>query len=147
MSQRDYEQQPEAPDLGEYVQENVGETLVGPTDSDPLDAGYVPPDRPYLSEDEASQTRARESLDQRLRRERPDVGESGYRNDAEPDRAPRLEADQVAPDTWGTEDTDALGVGISGGAASAEEAAVHEVSRGPLAERPDTDAELRGRGR
>jgi hypothetical protein len=147
MSQRDYEQQPEAPDLGEYVQEDVGETLVGPTDSDPLDAGYVPPDRPYLSEDEASQTRAQESLERRLHRERPDVGEPGYRDDADPDRAPRLEADQVTPDTWDTEDIDARGVGISGGAASAEEAAVHEVTGGPLVEGRDTDAEMRRRGR
>ena len=53
MAQRDYEEQPEAPDLGAAVQLETGATLVGPPgDRDGLDAGYVPPDRPYVLEDD-----------------------------------------------------------------------------------------------
>ncbi|HEY2203056.1 MAG TPA: DUF5709 domain-containing protein [Pseudonocardia sp.] len=125
MSQRDYEEQPEAPDLGEMVQEDPAETLVGPSDSDPLDAGYVPPDRPYLVEDDAAMSSEPEGLDGRLARERPDVGEPGATPDTQLDRAPRFEADQDARgrDTGATQATD---VGLAGGAASAEEAAVRE---------------------
>jgi hypothetical protein len=121
MRQRDYEDQPEAPDLGEVVQEDTAETLVGPPDSDVLDAGYVPPDRPYLVEDEAAATRS-EDLDQRLRRERPDVAAD---DESEPDRAGRLEATETTPDTRNTEPGMAEDAGLSGGAATAEEAAMH----------------------
>ena len=127
MSQHDYEQQPESPDLGEYVQEDPAETLVGPAGSDPLDAGYVPPDRPYLSADDPSLSGRSESLEGRLDRERPDVGDPSYRPDTEADRAPRLQVDEPTADSMYTEGTDARDVGVAGGAASAEEAAVHEM--------------------
>src|ERR1700712_5082794 len=91
MSQREYEDQPEAADLGEFIQEDSAETLTGPPNSDALDAGYVPPDRPYAL-DEQPALDDRDNLDARLRRERPDVAvddpESG--SDADPDRSGRL---------------------------------------------------------
>ena len=83
MSQRDDEDQPDAPDLGEFVQEDPAETLVGSIGSDPLDAGYIPPDRPFGLDDDQATSR----ID---------------------------------------------GGGIDGGAASAEEAAMHDhIAPGP----------------
>jgi hypothetical protein len=127
VSQRDYEEQPEAPDLAQVVQEDPGETLVGPADSDPLEAGYVPPDRPYVVDD--YQALYGDDQARRLARERPDVwaDEEASVADREPDRAPRLEAAETTPDTRYTESLEATGVGLAGGAASAEEAAVHLV--------------------
>jgi uncharacterized protein DUF6328/uncharacterized protein DUF5709 len=128
MSQPDYEPQPEAADLGEVVQEDTGETLVGPSDSDVLDAGYIPPDRPYALSDEDKLTR-NEDLDSRLHAERPDVSDDQHEPPNPPgepgDRAPRLAATSAAPDSRPTDSTTATGVGVDAGAATAEEAAVH----------------------
>jgi hypothetical protein len=52
MAQRDYEEQPEAPDLGAAIQLDSAETLVAPPERDALDAGYSPPDRPYALDDD-----------------------------------------------------------------------------------------------
>jgi hypothetical protein len=125
MSRRDYEELPEAPDLGEAVQEDTGETLVGPPDSDPLDAGYVPPDRPYLVEDDQALSGS-EDLDSRLARERPDVqpDDPASVRDQDPERAPRFSAAEPTPGTDHSESLTATDDGIAGGAASAEEAAV-----------------------
>lgn len=76
MAQRDYEEQPEAPDLGATVQLETAESLVGPADgNDAIDAGYAPPDRPYALDDDeltvAGQA-AGETLDERLAREVPE---------------------------------------------------------------------------
>ncbi|MEJ3657462.1 DUF5709 domain-containing protein [Actinomycetes bacterium KLBMP 9759] len=130
MPQRDEEHQPQSAELGAAVQLDSTETLDDPP-GDPLDAGYVPPDRPYvLDDDEVSSAGMgrTENPEERLRREEPE-------DDAmtDPNRSGRLS------DTG--ED-----VGIDGGAASAEEAAVHTVSgnrAGNTAEdidrSPDTD--------
>lgn len=76
MAQRDYEDQPEAPDLGASVQLENSETLAGPAgDRDGLDAGYVPADRPYALDDDGVTGRGMregDTLDERLRRERPE---------------------------------------------------------------------------
>src|SRR5690349_12559951 len=129
MVQRDYEVQPEAPDLGEAVQLDAAETLVGPAgdDVDPLDAGYVPPDRPYVLDDDevtVAGQEAGDTLDERLAREEPEE------LPVDLDRAGRL----VDPERSGAmERSDALegeDVGVDGGAASAEEAAVHVVDVG-----------------
>jgi hypothetical protein len=127
VTQRDYEEQPEAPDLGQNVQEDTAETLVGPPDADPLDAGYVPPDRPYALDDEQVTT-ATDSLDDRLSRERPDVSpEDPSGGEArEAGRSGRLEAASAGADGSYDEGLDGRDTGIGGGAASAEEAAVHE---------------------
>jgi hypothetical protein len=133
MAQRDYEEQPEAPDLGAAIQLDTAETLAGPPDVDALDAGYSPPDRPYALDDDqvtVAGQRDGETLDERLAREVPedvpvDVGRAGRLADPEQlglmDRTDALESQDV---------------GIDGGAASAEEAAMHVVD--PAAD-PDAD--------
>src|SRR5881227_2213401 len=73
--QHDYEPQPEAPDLGASVQLETAESLVAPPGADGLDAGYVPPDLPYLLDEQritAAELSEPETLDERLARERPD---------------------------------------------------------------------------
>jgi Family of unknown function (DUF5709) len=129
MAQRDYEPQPEAPDLGASVQLETSESLVGPPgdDVDPLDAGYSPPDRPYALDDDeltVAGQRADETLDERLAREEAeelpvDLDRAGRLTD--PDQGAALERGDAM---------DADDIGIDGGAASAEEAAVHVVDLG-----------------
>ena len=125
--QHDYEPQPEAPDLGASVQLETGESLVAPPGADGLEAGYVPPDRPYLLDERrvtAAELSEPETLDERLAREVPEEVP------VDVDRAGRL----ADPEQLGSmERTDAIegqDVGIDGGAASAEEAAVHVVDLG-----------------
>ena len=128
MAQRDYEEQPEAPDLGMSIQLETSQSLVGPPgDVDSLEAGYSPPDRPYALDDDeltVAGQRADETLDERLAREVPEEVP------VDVDRAGRL----ADPEQLGAmERTDAIegqDVGIDGGAASAEEAAVHVVDLG-----------------
>jgi hypothetical protein len=129
MAQRDYEDQPQAPDLGAAIQLETSESLVGPPgdDVDALDAGYSPPDRPYALDDDeltVAGQRADETLDERLAREEPDdlpvdLDRAGRLSD--PDQGAALERGDAM---------DADDVGIDGGAASAEEAAVHIVDLG-----------------
>jgi hypothetical protein len=139
MAQRDYEEQPEAPDLGASVQLESAATLEAPAgDRDGLDAGYVPPDRPYGLDDDAvtgAGMREGDSLDERLRREQPEEWMSedlhaGPSSGADADRSGRI---TIAGEGAALETRDAMeGVdeGIDGGAASAEEAAVHVVDAG-----------------
>jgi hypothetical protein len=126
MAQRDYEDQPEAPDLGASVQLENDQMLAGPPgDQDALDAGYVPPDRPYvLDDDDMTHRGMREgdTIDQRLHRERPEDA-----RDADPDRAGRIVLAGGGAALETPDSVDGVDVGISGGAASAEEAAVHVV--------------------
>ncbi|WP_327299856.1 MULTISPECIES: DUF5709 domain-containing protein [unclassified Streptomyces] len=115
--------------------------------SDPYDEGWSPPERP-LGVDHAGTTQEEqhegETLDQRLAEERPDpallrapagdgIGDASD-SDGEPlddevgdNRSGRL----VAPDEGAHEEAEkdmlAEDVGVDGGAASAEEAAVHLV--------------------
>ncbi|WP_374985111.1 DUF5709 domain-containing protein [Streptomyces fradiae] len=117
--------------------------------ADPYDEGYSPPERPLAADDvgtTAREQREGESLDRRLAREVPDPaqrvgdpeasdgigdlpGGMGEPMDGQVgrDRSGRL----VAPDEGVRSDTekDVVGrdVGVDGGAASAEEAAVHLV--------------------
>ncbi|HEV7829302.1 MAG TPA: DUF5709 domain-containing protein [Pseudonocardiaceae bacterium] len=142
MAQRDYEEQPEAADIADAVQDDTGETLVGPPGADALDAGYIPPDRPYGLDDNdvtpAGQLEG-ESLGERLRREQPE------QTFTDPDRSGRISiADQGAaletPDAM-----DGVDDGIDGGAASAEEAAVHYVDTSiepVVEERPIDDPDV-----
>jgi Family of unknown function (DUF5709) len=120
-------------DLGDAVQLDNAETLAGPLDDDPLDSGWIPPDRPVAVDRTgvtAREQRDGGSLEERLREEEPEVGEEepelgeGAREEPDP-RAGRL----VAPDegAHADEEPDAVAgdVGVDGGAASAEEAAMH----------------------
>jgi hypothetical protein len=124
-SETDDQEYTPAPDMAEAMQLSSEETLTGPFEADPLDAGYVPPDRPLAVDDEGvtpAEQRAGETLDSRLRREIP---EDAAVVDA--DRSGRLEAADTAPDGQVAGDGAARDVGPAGGAASAEEAAVHEL--------------------
>ncbi|GAA4883436.1 DUF5709 domain-containing protein [Kitasatospora terrestris] len=111
---------------------------------DLLDEGYSPPERP-LGVDKvgvtAAEQRDGESLDERLAQEQPDVlpdpggagdGPDGEGEPAGPATAGSRRAGRlVAPDEGVRSDTEkdlvASDVGIDGGAAGAEEAAVHIV--------------------
>ncbi|WP_329129927.1 DUF5709 domain-containing protein [Streptomyces sp. NBC_01476] len=119
------------------------DTLVDRGLEDVLDEGYSPPEKPLAVEDvgtTADEQRTGESLDERLRREVPDgqVPEGdGIGDDSDTDgelldgevgdrRSGRL----VGPDEGAHVRRDGVSgedVGIDGGAASAEEAAVHVV--------------------
>lgn len=134
MVQRDYEEQPEAPDLGSVVQLETAESLVGPPDVDVVDASWSPPDRPIVLDDDEVTLAGQEAetLDDRLAREVPedvpvDVGRAGRL--ADPEQLGLMER---------TDAMEGRDVGIDGGAASAEEAAVHVVD---LDADPDTDPE------
>lgn len=101
--------QSSAPDLGAAVQLDNAETLDGPAGgADALDAGFVPPDRPFALDDAPHET-----LDERLAAETPETAA-----DVDATRSGRL---------TGAGGGDAADVGVDGGAASAEEAAMHDV--------------------
>jgi hypothetical protein len=116
---------------------DASDTLYGDPGDDPLDAGIVPPDRWSAGEGfgtTLSEERAGESLDQLLAEEEPDPDPYAEAAEAEDDpltgddlepRAGRLVAEDEGshPDTEA--DLVARDVGIDGGAATAEEAAVH----------------------
>lgn len=139
--------QPEEPDLASALQLDTDEALTGPSDSDPLDAGYVPPDRPYGVDDKAvtpAGEREGESLEDRIAREQPDVEYGG-----DPDRSGRIVGAETGADGEISVDGAGAEVGVDGGAASAEEAAVHDVDaaiepvtdEGPVGD-PEVSADL-----
>lgn len=140
--------QPDAPDDSEvpdYEGIRESEDTLIDRGADPHDEGASPPERPLAVEKEGTtplEQSSGESLDQRLAQEEPDTaawaagndigdvpgGEGEPRDDEVGEgRAGRL----VAPDEGAHEDEEkdlvADDVGISGAAASAEEAAVHVV--------------------
>lgn len=109
-----------------------------------LDEGYSPPERPYAVEDYGTtqdEQAAGETLDRRLAREQPDPqpeadddigdlsdgdGEPWDEGEAGDARTGRLAEDDDSRATRGNR-TLGRDVGIDGGAASAEEAAVHTI--------------------
>ena len=99
--------------------------------------GTSPRTGPYgLDGDEVTPAAMREgeSLDGRLHRERPDTGVEEPTPDGG-DQPEALAGDErsgrLAP-AVDTGSTDAVDVGVSGGAASAEEAAIHTLDEPPL---------------
>jgi hypothetical protein len=110
------DRQPDSAELGEAVQLDASDTLEGTNEVDALDAGYIPPDRPFGLDDDQVNGEF-DTMDERLAREVPDDWDGG----GDPTRSGRLVADGDG------DDMDAEEVGIDGGAASAEEAAVHDV--------------------
>jgi hypothetical protein len=151
MPDQSYEQD----DIDDEGVLDPSDTLDGEPDGDPLDAGYLPTDRwsagmRYGSTE--AEERAGESLDQLLAEEEPDTtldsieelaGEDadededddagdedvdGLLLDDGPDpRAGRLVAEDEGAHSDEEPDLVAHDVGIDGGAAGAEEAAVHVV--------------------
>ena len=121
---------PETGAEGDTDQLELSDTLMGSDSAEPLDEGWSPRDRPGRHRLETEQEQyAGDSIDERLDQEVPEVWEndevgSGGR---EPDRVGRLAAG--SPDLAGrsTQSLLAEDEGISGGAASAEEAAVHLI--------------------
>jgi hypothetical protein len=105
--------------------------------SDPLDTGYSPPDyRPQNTRygTTAEEQREGETLDQRLAEEEPDIqpGDEPESDFDRSDNAADVRAGRLyAPDegAHGDDESDAIAfdAGISGGSASAEEAAVHII--------------------
>ncbi|MBV9648867.1 MAG: hypothetical protein JO296_01855 [Pseudonocardiales bacterium] len=132
--QHDYEPQPEAPDLGSTVQLETSESLVAPPGADGLDSGYVAADRPYLLDERritAAELSEPETLDERLARERPDVLQWPVGIvEIDVTRAGRIVPAEADPDGEPARSLDAIGAGIDGGAASAEEAAMRVIEFG-----------------
>ena len=122
---------------------DASDTLNDDRVSDPLDVGIAPADRWHGANrfgTTAAEQRAGEPLDLRLAEEEPDVDpyaaafDSGSASDEDEDELTRRGYDRepragrlVADDDRGDVDAVAADVGIDGGAASAEEAAVHVV--------------------
>lgn len=133
---------------GSEIREDTG--LLDPEDTledrgveEALDEGYSPPERPLAVEDTGTtdaEQHTGESLDSRLARERPDrqpsagdgLGDSPDTDGEllDPEAGGRRSGRLVGPDEGAHSRQDELtgeDVGIDGGAASAEEAAVHVV--------------------
>ncbi|MDM7832133.1 DUF5709 domain-containing protein [Cellulomonas edaphi] len=106
------------------------DTLVDRGVDDLLDEGYSPPERDRATHygETAWEESHRETIDQRAAQEEPEVWEQRPRVSGEREelRAGRLVEDDGAVEAGGT-DAFAIDAGVSGGAASAEEAAIHLV--------------------
>jgi hypothetical protein len=148
---------PESPDLGASIQLESGESLDGRPGTDGLDAGYVSPNRPFGLDDPDTTPagqRERETVDERLAREIPDdtggaatapgpeLSEGEIGSEAGQGRSGRLTAAEPDPDQVPGRSLAAVDVGISGGAASAEEAAVHDLEEDEIVDPEDADRAL-----
>jgi hypothetical protein len=143
------ERRHESADLEDYEVEDASDTLEGNPGDDPLDRGVAPPERWSADIRRGSDAGERESLDDLLAEEEPDDldldGDDDLPEDSSDDeeadeyldglllddgpdpRAGRLVAEDEGAHPDDEEDLVARDVGIDGGAASAEEAAVHVV--------------------
>jgi Family of unknown function (DUF5709) len=142
----------ESEDLEDYQVQDSTDSLIGAPGDDPLDRGVVPPERWSAGVrfgDTANEQSEGESLDQLLSEEEPDpaldLDEDEEDEDEEDDdagdedvdglllddgpdpRAGRLVAEDEGAHPDEEEDLVATDVGIDGGGATAEEAAVHVV--------------------
>ena len=143
----------ESADLEDYSVQDPSDSLIGDSEDDPLDRGVAPPERWSAAMkfgSTADEQEAGESLDQLLAEEEPEAGLDldddddlpeddedtdeadeyldGLLLDDGPDpRAGRLVAEDEGAHPDEEADLVARDVGIDGGAASAEEAAIHVV--------------------
>jgi hypothetical protein len=121
------ERRHESADLEDYDVQDGSDSLDGDPGDDPLDRGVVPPERWSAAMKygtTAAEQEDGESLDQRLAEEEPD----SLPLDDDPDpRAGRLVSKDETADASEEDDLEARDAGIDGGAATAEEAAVHVV--------------------
>ncbi len=140
----------ESADLEDYSVQEPADSLTGEPGepgSDPLDRGVAPPERWSAEVRRGSDAGGQESLDQLLAEEEPDTAldldddDDLPEDDEEADeyldgllledgadpRAGRLVAEDEGAHPDDEEDLVARDAGIAGGAASAEEAAVHVV--------------------
>lgn len=117
---------------GDADQLPAEDTLADRGVDDLLDEGYTVPERPRPAVSHWGETPWEESrgetLDQRVAQEEPEVWEDASPADPsrQPDRAGRLTEDDDAVEAGGN-DQFAVDAGVDGGAASAEEAAVHVI--------------------
>jgi hypothetical protein len=140
----------ESADLEDYAVEDASDTLDGDPGDDPLDRGVIPPERWSAGMKLSEQDEDSESLDELLAEEEPDTSADlddeppediygdedaadeyldGLLLDDGPDpRAGRLVAEDEGAHLVGEADLVAHDAGIDGGAATAEEAAVHVVA-------------------
>ena len=120
---------PETGAEGDSDQLSAEDTLVDRGVDDLLDEGYSPPERARTNRfgETAWEEARRETLDQRLSEEEPDFGQAPERGARQADRAGRLVQDTDALEGHRSSDTFAHDVGLAGGAASAEEAAMRIV--------------------
>jgi hypothetical protein len=142
----------ESADLEDYEVQDASDTLAGDPEDDPLDRGVIPPQRWSAGMrfgSTAAEQQSGESLDQLLAQEEPDIASDvgdelpediagdedaadedvdGLLLDDGPDpRAGRLVAGDEGAHPDREADLVARDIGIDGGAATAEEAAVHVV--------------------
>ena len=142
----------ESADLEDYSVQEPSDSLMGDPEDDPLDRGVAPPERWSAAMkfgSTADEQEAGESLDQLLAEEEPDAALDLDDDDLPEDDEDSDEADEyvdglllddgpdpragrlVAEDEGALPDEEAdlvaRDIGIDGGAASAEEAAVHVV--------------------
>lgn len=139
----------------DLAQLSQADSLIDRGVADPLDEGFVAPDH-WSAAQRFGNTPAEmaqgETIDQRVTQEEPEPS-----SDPEPDWNPNGERRQVgstragrlvAPGDAMSADTEsqavASDVGISGGAASAEEAAMHIINEEDLARHGDEDSEPAG---
>lgn len=147
---------PESPDLGASIQLESGESLDGQPGTDGLDALTVAPNRPFGLDDPNTTPegqRERETIDERLTREIPDdsggaatapgpeLSEGEIASEAGQGRSGRLAAAETDADEHAGRSLAAQDVGVSGGAASAEEAAMHDLAEDELVDLDDPDPE------
>ncbi|QTE29054.1 DUF5709 domain-containing protein [Pengzhenrongella sicca] len=120
---------PETGAEGDSDQLSAEDTLLDRGVDDLLDEGYSPPDRPRTNRfgETAWEEAHGESLEQRLNEEEPESWDAPERGARQPDRAGRLVADDDALDGHRPNDSFAADVGLAGGAASAEEAAMRII--------------------
>jgi hypothetical protein len=130
------------------IEDNADNGLLDPEDTlvdgDPLDEGYSPPERPWAVNDWGTTAREEstgESLEGRLSRELADLSDDdgdglGDATDTDGEllddevgnlRAGRLVATDEGFGADSDEELYASDIGIDGGAASAEEAAIHVI--------------------
>lgn len=126
---------PEGVAEGDTNQLQQDDTLLDRGVDSVLDEGYSPPDHPpnhHRLETELEQYEG-ESLDERLAQEEPEVWETDgpVAGASEPDRAGRLAVAQTERSGESASSLMATDAGISGGGASAEEAAVHVIDDEP----------------
>ncbi|WP_426593013.1 DUF5709 domain-containing protein [Cellulomonas sp. McL0617] len=138
---------PELDSEGDTDQLPSEDTLLDRGVDDLLDEGYSVPTRGRANHygETPWEEAHRETIDQRIGQEEPEVWEARSLpfDDREQFRAGRLVEDDGAVEAGGT-DGFAVDAGISGGAASAEEAAVHLIAEEYVDDRRyhDDDDEL-----
>ena len=121
--------------MTDYDQRPLEDTLIDRPVDDALDEGFSPPERlpsTHSYGTTAAEQRRGEDWDQRLLQEEPDVDPSMVDEPREDElevivRGTARTGRLAVPEVGATDDMVARDVGVDGGAASAEEAAMHVV--------------------